>query len=230
MKTRALGKSGLELTRIGMGTWAIGGAGWQYGWGKQDDADSIAAIHEALDLGITWIDTAAAYGFGHSEEVLGRAVKGRRDRLHIATKCGKLKAPDGGIARERAVGGEHQGGAGGKPETPADRLHRPVPDPLARSRRADRGGLGGNRQGGEAGKGQACRGFQFQHGAAAAHPEDPPGRLPAAALQHAAQGRGKGDPPLLPGAGHRGDLLQPHADGPSHRELHEGSSRLPSRR
>jgi aryl-alcohol dehydrogenase-like predicted oxidoreductase len=95
MKTRALGKSGLELTRIGMGTWAIGGAGWQYGWGKQDDADSIAAIHEALDLGITWIDTAAVYGFGHSEEVLGRAVKGRRDRLHIATKCGRLKAPDG---------------------------------------------------------------------------------------------------------------------------------------
>jgi aryl-alcohol dehydrogenase-like predicted oxidoreductase len=93
MKTKALGKSGLALTRIGLGTWAIGGADWQFGWGRQDDRDSIATVHEALDLGINWIDTAAVYGLGHSEEIVGRAVAGRRDTLIIATKCGRLTEP-----------------------------------------------------------------------------------------------------------------------------------------
>ena len=93
MKTKELGKSGLALTRIGLGTWAIGGADWQFGWGSQDDRDSIATVHEALDLGINWIDTAAVYGLGHSEEIVGRAVAGRRDKLIIATKCGRLTDP-----------------------------------------------------------------------------------------------------------------------------------------
>jgi len=93
MRTKELGKSGLALTRIGLGTWAIGGADWQFGWGSQDDRDSIATIHEALDLGINWIDTAAVYGLGHSEEVVGQAVAGRRDKLIIATKCGRLTDP-----------------------------------------------------------------------------------------------------------------------------------------
>jgi len=93
MKTRELGKSGLTLTRIGLGTWAIGGAGWQFGWGSQDDRDSIATVHEALDLGVSWIDTAAVYGLGHSEEIVGRAVAGRRDKLIIATKCGRMADP-----------------------------------------------------------------------------------------------------------------------------------------
>src|SRR5690242_7994244 len=69
-----LGTSGLEITRVGLGSMAIGGANWTRGWGEQDDADSIAAIHRAAELGINWIDTAAVYGFGHSEEVVGRAV------------------------------------------------------------------------------------------------------------------------------------------------------------
>jgi len=98
MTTRRLGKSGPQLTRIGLGTWAIGGAGWKYAWGSQDDKDSIAVIHEALDLGINWIDTAAVYGLGHSEEVVGRAVAGRRDKVFLATKCGRKPAPDGSIA------------------------------------------------------------------------------------------------------------------------------------
>ncbi len=87
MQQRKLGYSDLSLTVIGFGAWAIGGP-WDFGWGPQDDEDSIATIHRALDLGINWIDTAATYGLGHSEEVVGRALKGRANRPIIATKCG----------------------------------------------------------------------------------------------------------------------------------------------
>jgi aryl-alcohol dehydrogenase-like predicted oxidoreductase len=75
------------LSTVGLGTWAIGGP-WEYGWGPQDDADSIATLHRALDLGINWIDTAPAYGLGHSEEVVGRAIAGHREDVIVATKCG----------------------------------------------------------------------------------------------------------------------------------------------
>jgi aryl-alcohol dehydrogenase-like predicted oxidoreductase len=88
MKTRKLGYSDLNLTTIGLGTWAIGGGGWAYGWGPQDDQASIETIRRALDLGINWIDTAAVYGLGHSEEVVGQAIAGRRDEVIVATKCG----------------------------------------------------------------------------------------------------------------------------------------------
>ncbi|MGH8651745.1 MAG: aldo/keto reductase [Gammaproteobacteria bacterium] len=87
MQTRALGKTELQLTSIGLGTWAIGGP-WDYGWGPQSDADSIDTIQRALDLGINWIDTAPAYGLGHGEEVVGRAIRGRRNQVILATKCG----------------------------------------------------------------------------------------------------------------------------------------------
>ncbi len=87
MKTRQLGYSDLHLTTIGLGAWAIGGD-WAYGWGPQDDADSIRTIRQALDLGINWIDTAAAYGLGHSERIVGEAIAGRRDQVTVATKCG----------------------------------------------------------------------------------------------------------------------------------------------
>ena len=89
MQTRQLGKSDLNITRVGYGAWAIGGGGWQFGWGAQDDDDSIAAIHRALELGINWIDTAAAYGLGHSEEVVARALKAWPGaRPYVFTKCG----------------------------------------------------------------------------------------------------------------------------------------------
>jgi len=87
VRRRTLGTSGLELTAIGLGTWAIGGPDWEFGWGPQDDQDSVAAIQKALDLGINWVDTAAAYGLGRSEEVVGKALRGRRDNVILATKC-----------------------------------------------------------------------------------------------------------------------------------------------
>ena len=90
MHTRRLGYSGLQLTPIGLGTWAMGGGGWLFGWGAQDDAASVDAIRAGLDAGINWIDTAAIYGHGHAETIVGRAVKGRRDEVIIATKCGRV--------------------------------------------------------------------------------------------------------------------------------------------
>jgi aryl-alcohol dehydrogenase-like predicted oxidoreductase len=95
MQTRKLGYSDLYLTPIGLGTWAIGGGNNPYGWGPQDDNDSIATIRHALDLGINWIDTAAGYGKGHSEEIVGQAIAGRRHEVIIATKCGILWKADG---------------------------------------------------------------------------------------------------------------------------------------
>ncbi len=86
MQTRQLGYTDLHLTTIGLGTWALGGE-WFKGWGPQDDAESIGAIQRALELGINWIDTAAIYGLGHSEEVVGRALRGRRSEVIVATKC-----------------------------------------------------------------------------------------------------------------------------------------------
>jgi aryl-alcohol dehydrogenase-like predicted oxidoreductase len=87
MKTRKLGSSDLNITPIGIGAWAIGGGKWEFGWGAQDDKDSIAAIHEGLNRGMNWIDTAAVYGLGHSEEVVGRAIQGLKIRPYVFTKC-----------------------------------------------------------------------------------------------------------------------------------------------
>lgn len=97
MQTRQLGASTLKLTTVGLGTWAIGGGGWDFGWGPQDDKESMAAIRRALDLGVNWIDTAAVYGLGHAEEIVAKAVAGRRDEVIIATKCG-LRWRQGGTA------------------------------------------------------------------------------------------------------------------------------------
>lgn len=95
MKKRKLGDSDFFITPIGLGTWAIGGGNNPYGWGPQDDTESIETIRRALDLGINWIDTAKGYGHGHSEEIVGKAVSGRRENVIIATKCGILWKEDG---------------------------------------------------------------------------------------------------------------------------------------
>jgi aryl-alcohol dehydrogenase-like predicted oxidoreductase len=87
MQTRQLGNSDLNISPIGFGAWAVGGSGWEHAWGAQDDAASIAAIHRAITGGINWIDTAPVYGLGHSEEVVGRAVKGLAERPYLFTKC-----------------------------------------------------------------------------------------------------------------------------------------------
>jgi len=94
MQTRILGNSNLELTPVGFGTWAIGGDDWGMGWGPQDEADSIAAILEGLESGVNWIDTAHAYGFGVSEEVVGKALKQWGKPVIVATKCGVLPNED----------------------------------------------------------------------------------------------------------------------------------------
>jgi aryl-alcohol dehydrogenase-like predicted oxidoreductase len=94
MQTRQLGNSDLKITPIGIGAWAMGGAGWAFSWGPQDDDESIGAIHAALDKGINWIDTAAVYGLGHSEEVVARAVKGRNPKPYVFTKCERIWGED----------------------------------------------------------------------------------------------------------------------------------------
>jgi aryl-alcohol dehydrogenase-like predicted oxidoreductase len=93
LTTTALGRTGLEITRVGLGAWALGGGGYDWGWGTQDDEDSVAAIHRALELGVNWIDTAAQYGFGHSEAVVGRALAGLDRRPYVFTKGGQPEGP-----------------------------------------------------------------------------------------------------------------------------------------
>jgi aryl-alcohol dehydrogenase-like predicted oxidoreductase len=98
LPTTRLGGTDLEITRLGFGAWAIGGTGYEFAWGEQDDDESLAAIERALDLGVNWIDTAAVYGFGHSEEVVGRALAGRRDRPYVFTKASLLDGGGGRVA------------------------------------------------------------------------------------------------------------------------------------
>jgi len=97
MQKKRLGNSDMDLSPIGVGAWAIGGGGWKFGWGPQDDSASIAAIHFAIDHGVNWIDTAAVYGFGHSEEVVGRALAGRASKPYVFTKCGRVPDDKGDI-------------------------------------------------------------------------------------------------------------------------------------
>jgi aryl-alcohol dehydrogenase-like predicted oxidoreductase len=100
MKTRKLGNSDLYITPVGYGAWAIGGSGWQFAWGSQDDNDSIAAIHRALELGVNWIDTAAVYGLGHSEEVVARALKSwPGPQPYVFTKCGLRWDANGNVRK-----------------------------------------------------------------------------------------------------------------------------------
>ena len=98
LETTELGRTGLEITRAGFGAWAIGGGSWEFGWGPQHDDESIAAIHRALELGVNWIDTAAAYGFGRSEHVVGRALEGLDERPFLFTKASCLNDGTGRVA------------------------------------------------------------------------------------------------------------------------------------
>ena len=131
MHTRQLGHSDLHITLIGLGAWAIGGE-WLFGWGPQDDAESVAVIRHAIKRGLNWIDTAPAYGLGHSEEIVARALKDvpRGERPYVFTKCT--------LVWDESRGGDPQPGARvaaagvrGQPAPPAGGPDRPLPDPLA---------------------------------------------------------------------------------------------------
>ena len=105
MQTRKLGNSDLQITTIGYGAWAIGGPGWQFAWGDQDDNESIAAIHRSLELGVNWIDTAAAYGLGHSEEIVAKALKSWSGKKpHVFTKCGLRWDAQGNVIEKLKAG------------------------------------------------------------------------------------------------------------------------------
>ena len=106
LTTAPLGKTGMQITRTGFGAWAIGGSGWSFGWGTQDDANSIAAIRHALERGINWIDTAAVYGLGHSEEMVASALQGMpaSERPYVFTKCGLVWDEQNHAATPRRIG------------------------------------------------------------------------------------------------------------------------------
>lgn len=99
MNTKRLGNSDMHITSIGVGAWAMGGGGWEFGWGEQDDRESIAATQAMLDKGVNWIDTAAVYGLGHSEEVVAKALEGRSKRPYVFTKCSMIWGKDRQITR-----------------------------------------------------------------------------------------------------------------------------------
>jgi aryl-alcohol dehydrogenase-like predicted oxidoreductase len=134
LQTTQLGTTGLEITRVGFGAWAIGGGNWEFGWGPQEDDASIATIHHALERGVNWIDTAAAYGFGRSESVVGRALAGLADRPYVFTKASLLEGPG-----RRVVHSLRRDSILREAEASLDRLgidaidlyqiHRPIPEP-----------------------------------------------------------------------------------------------------
>jgi aryl-alcohol dehydrogenase-like predicted oxidoreductase len=133
LPTAPLGATGMDVTRVGLGAWAMGGGGWDWAWGGQDDRDSVDAIHAALALGVNWIDTAAQYGFGHSEEVVGRAIAGMEPRPFVFTKCGQPEGPGRTTAhslRRDSIRRELEGSLQrlGVDAIDLYQLHFPIPD------------------------------------------------------------------------------------------------------
>ncbi len=135
LKTTQLGTTGLKITRIGFGAWAIGGGGWEFGWGPQNDDESVAAIHHALEQGVNWIDTAAAYGFGRSEQTVGRALKTlpEDERPYVFTKASLLEGPgrrvEHNLKRDSILREAHASlGRLGVEAIDLYQIHWPIPD------------------------------------------------------------------------------------------------------
>ena len=129
----AFGSTGMEITRVGFGAWAVGGGGFEWSWGAQEDEDSIAAIRRALELGVNWIDTAAQYGFGHSEEVVGRAIAGLDERPYVFTKGGQPEGPGGATLHDLTRDGLRRELEGSLTRLGLDavdlyQIHWPIPD------------------------------------------------------------------------------------------------------
>src|SRR5450631_3636371 len=133
METRQLGNSDLKITALGIGAWAIGGSGWSGSMGPQDENESVPAIHAALDRGLNWIDTAALYGLGHSEEVVARALRGRTPRPYVFTKCERVWDDQGKIGASLKAASIRQECEGSLRRLRADvidlyQIHWPEPD------------------------------------------------------------------------------------------------------
>jgi aryl-alcohol dehydrogenase-like predicted oxidoreductase len=133
MQRKRLGNSDLEITPLGIGAWAMGGSGWAFSWGPQDDQESIEAIHAALDRGINWIDTAAVYGLGHSEEVVASALKDRSSKPYVFTKCERTWNERGEIVKSLKASSIQQEVEGSLRRLKVDvidlyQIHWPEPD------------------------------------------------------------------------------------------------------
>jgi aryl-alcohol dehydrogenase-like predicted oxidoreductase len=133
MRKVELGSTGMEITRVGFGAWAVGGGGFEWSWGAQEDEASIAAIQHALSLGVNWIDTAAQYGFGHSEEVVGRAIAGLDERPFIFTKGGQPEGSGGATLHDLTRDGLRSELEGSLMRLGLDavdlyQIHWPIPD------------------------------------------------------------------------------------------------------
>ena len=225
LPTRPLGTSGLEITTVGLGTWAIGGGGWIYGWGPQDDEQSLATMHRAVELGINWFDTAGVYGHGHSEEVCARFLREVPDdrRPLVFTKCGPTwderdpfkDAPSdlspANIRRQcddslRRLGVER-----------LDLLQFHWPDD---GRRGDRRELGRDGAPRRRGQGPGRRREQLRPRPADPLRGHPPRRFAAAGVLADRARHGRRGASLGPRARHRPALLQPHGRRSAHRRLH----------
>ncbi len=226
---RTLGNSDLHLTPIGFGAWAIGGGNWEFAWGPQDDNESIAAIHRALDLGINWIDTAAIYGLGHSEEIVGRALKSASHKPLVFTKCSMRWRADRTIYRSlkaTSLAEELDASLRRLGVDAIDLYQIHWPDPDERNRR----GLGNPGQISGAGKGALDRGVELHRGADEARPENCAHHQPAAALFHAAPRHRRRDPALCASQRHRSHQLLADGFRPAYRQDDSRARRRASRR
>ncbi len=225
---RTLGNSDLQLTPIGFGAWAIGGGNWEFAWGPQDDNESVAAIHRALDLGINWIDTAAIYGLGHSEEIVGKALKSTSHKPLVFTKCSMRWHPDRSIYRSlkaQSLREELEGSLRrlGVETIDLYQVHWPNPEPeieegweaLARFR--------------EEGKIRWIGVSNFNVEQMKRAQSDQSDYEPAATLFHAPPSHRAGDSALCAGTSHWGHQLFAHGFRPSHRKDDRRSRRRTSR-